>query len=150
MELRTLVAAAGLAVVGLSAADRPQAAALEKRRIVFAPPKHAAWILTYDKSESWDYGDRRGQEHVTWTMRDTIATVTKKGKVFVDGAFESVDYKVHYFADGADHDEAFRWSADGGYADGKGEAVEKVGKSEIPKGLHLVLDDRGAAEHGEC
>jgi hypothetical protein len=125
----------------------------EKVKIVFAPARHGAYVLSYDKTEEWDYGDRRGKQHVAWTMRDEIATVTKKGKVFVDGEFQSVDYTAHYDVEGADHDEAFRWTADGGATDAKNakdDAYERIGKKEIPKGLHLVLDARGAAEHGEC
>jgi len=144
-----IAAALGLSTLALPLAAR-QAAAPEKVRIVFAPARHGAYVLSYDKTEEWDYGDRRGKQHVAWTMRDQIATVTKKGKVFVDGEFQSVDYSAHYDVEGADHDAAFRWTTEGGATDGKDDAYERIGKKEIPKGLHLVLDARGTAEHGEC
>jgi hypothetical protein len=152
MHSHRFVVALGLAALTLPLVAR-QAAAPEKVRIVFAPARHGAYVLSYDKTEEWDYGDRRGKQHVAWTMRDQIATVTKKGKVFVDGEFQSVDYTAHYNVEGADHDDAFRWTADGGAKDAKDakdDAFERIGKKEIPKGLHLVLDARGAAEHGEC
>jgi len=155
MHPKWIAAALGLSALALPLAAR-QAAAPEKVRIVFAPARHGAYVLSYDKTEEWDYGDRRGKQHVAWTMRDQIATVTKKGKVFVDGEFQSVDYSAHYDVEGADHDEAFRWTVDGGATDvknakdAKDDAFERIGKKEIPKGLHLVLDARGAAEHGEC
>jgi len=149
MNSRKLTAAAGFALLAIPIAGR-QAAAPEKCRIVFAPAKHGAYVLSYDKSEEWDYGDRSGKLHVVWTMRDQIATVTKKGKVFVDGEFQSVDYSCQYKVEGKEHDEGFRWTVKGGYTDKKEDAFEKVGNKEIPKGLHLVTDDRGAAEHGEC
>ena len=149
MHAPWIVAALGLSTLAFPLAA-PQAAAPEKVRIVFAPARHGAYVLSYDKTEEWDYGDRRGTEHVAWTMRDEIATVTKKGKVFVDGEFRSVDYSAHYDVEGADHDAAFRWTADGGATDVQDDAFERIGRKEIPKGLHLVLDARGAAEHGEC
>ena len=149
MHPKWIAAALGLSTLALPLAAR-QAAAPEKVRIVFAPARHGAYVLSYDKTEEWDYGDRRGKQHVAWTMRDQIATVTKKKKVFVDGEFQSVDYSAHYDVEGADHDAAFRWTAEGGATDGKDDAYERIGKKEIPKGLHLVLDARGAAEHGEC
>jgi hypothetical protein len=146
MSFGAWVIAAGCAAAGFAG----QQASPARTRIVFAPPKHGAYVLSYDKSEQWDYGDRKGTLHVAWTMRDVIATVTKKGRVMLDGEFQSVDYSVHASGDGAEPGEGFRWLADGGFRDDKGDAVEKVGKKEIPKGLHLILDDRGAAEHGEC
>lgn len=152
MHSLRFVVALGVVALALPLAAR-QAAAPEKVKIVFAPARHGAYVLSYDKTEEWDYGDRRGKQHVAWTMRDEIATVTKKGKVFVDGEFQSVDYTAHYDIEDADHDEAFRWTADGGVkgaTDAKDDAYERIGKKEIPKGLHLVLDARGAAEHGEC
>lgn len=149
MNRRLPVAAATLALLGAAPAVRQQAVAPEKCRIVFAPPKHGAYVLSYDKTEKWDYGDRKGEMHVVWTMHDVVATVTKKGRVMLDGEFQSVDYSVHYVA-GAEKDEGFRWTADGGFKDDKGDAAKAVGRKEIPKGLHLILDDRGAAEHGEC
>ena len=149
MPTKPVAAVLGIAVLALPLAAR-QAAAPEKLRLVFAPARHGAYVLSYDKKEEWDYGDRRGKMHVAWTMRDAVATVTKKGKVFVDGEFKSVDYSAQYEVEGAKHDEAFRWTAEGGATDPIRDAFEKIGKSEIPKGLHLVLDARGAAEHGEC
>jgi hypothetical protein len=149
MNSRNFAATLGLALLAVPIAAR-QAAAPGKCRLVFAPAKHGAYVLSYDKSEEWDYGDRSGKMHVVWAMRDQVATVTKKGKVFVDGEFQSVDYSCQYQAEGKEHDEGFRWTAKGDYTDKKEDAFEKVGKKEIPKGLHLVVDDRGAAEHGEC
>jgi len=150
VERRALLNSFGLALVAFASAGRPQAAPPEKCRIVFAPPKKSACVLSYDKSEQWDYGDRKGRMHVAWTMRDVVATVTKKGRVILDGEFVSVDYSVRSAAGAAEPDESFCWTVDGGFKDDKGDAADKVGKKEIPKGLHLILDDRGAAEHGEC
>jgi hypothetical protein len=149
MHASRFAAVVGLSLLALPLAAR-QAATPEKIRIVFAPARHGAYVLSYDKTEDFDYEGRRGKLHVAWTMKDSIATVTKKGKVFVDGEFQSVDYSVRGVGDGVNHDEAFRWTLAGGATDVKEDAYAKVGTKEIPKGLHLVLDARGAAEHGEC
>jgi hypothetical protein len=66
--------------------------------------------------------------------------------VFIDSGFLSVDYS----SEGIDGAERFHWTIDDGFFDTKGDAVDRVGKKEIPKGLHLILDGRGAAQHGEC
>lgn len=152
MHAHRIAALIALALLGLpiAAQQTAPAPAPEKLRLVFAPARHSAYVLSYDKTEEWDYGDRRGKEHVAWTMRDQIATVTKKGKVFVDGEFRTIDYSARYSLEGADHDARFTWTADGGAKDDRDGAFDRVGKSEIPKGLHLALDARGAAEKGEC
>jgi hypothetical protein len=150
MKTQLLAAFLGVALVGPPRLGGPQAAAPERVRIAFAPPKGSGYVLAYDKDEKWDYGDRSGEQHVHWTMRDRIATVTKKGRVFIDGEFQSVEYRSAYVVSGKPEQRAFQWTLDGGYAGDVGKAIEEIGKKEIPKGLHLILDARGAAEHGEC
>lgn len=139
-----------LAGFGLAVGRPQQVAPPERHRLVFAPPNLGVYLLSYDMTEAIDYEGRRGSRHVVWTMRDRVATVTKRGRVLLDGSFVTVDYSSSHEVDGATSEDGFHWSDESGFGGGKGNAVESIGKVEIPKGLHLILDARGAAEHGEC
>jgi hypothetical protein len=122
----------------------------ERVRLAFAPPKDGAYRIEYAKDETWGRDDLKGEQHVVWTMRDHVLAVSKKGRVLIEGAFQSASYRCGYVRDGKDGKESFQWTAEGGYSDDAGDAVERIGKKEIPAGLSLALDARGAAEKGAC
>jgi hypothetical protein len=131
-------------------AHADQQAAPERVRLAFAPAKGSAYLLEYVEDSTWNYGDRKGTSHVAWTMRHRVKTVSKKGKVFLESEFTSAKYRADYEIEGKPEQSGFAWTPECGFVDAVGEGVERVGKKEIPAGLKLVLDPRGAADSGSC